>query len=73
MRLEEISKNSKRVISAMRSLIDGGETEHLKKDSRGWQYGGQTFKDLVALLEKGIQQEFESQKIHVIIRGSYSF
>ena len=73
MRLEEISENSKRVISAMRSLIDRGETEHLKKDSSGWQYGGQTFKDLVASLEKGIQQELESQKTHVSNRSSYSF
>jgi hypothetical protein len=35
MRLEEISENLKRVISAIRELIDEGKTEHLKEDSRG--------------------------------------
>jgi hypothetical protein len=35
MRLEEILENLKRVISAIRGLIDKGETKHLKADSRG--------------------------------------
>ncbi|KAJ5517483.1 hypothetical protein N7527_009043 [Penicillium freii] len=66
MRLEGISENSKRIISAMRNLIDRGETKHLKEDLSGWQYGGETFIEMVASLEKGIKQELESQNIHVV-------
>lgn len=71
MRLEGISENSKRIISAMRNLIDRGETKHLKEDLSGWQYGGETFIEMVASLEKGIKQELESQNIHVSNRSTY--
>lgn len=70
MRLEEISEDSKRIISAMRSLIDRGETAHRKENSSGWQYGGEKFIEMVASLEKGIKQELESQNIHVSNRST---
>lgn len=65
MRLEAISEKSKQIINDMRTLIDKGETEHLKENANGWLYGGRTFTETVTSLEEGMKEELKSQNVHV--------
>lgn len=65
MRFEPISDNSKQIINYMRTLINKGETEHLKEDENGWLYGGRTFTETVASLQKGMKEELKSQNVRV--------
>lgn len=66
MRLEPISKTSKDILDAMRSLINKGETNHLKENASGWQYGGEEFNKVVESLRQQMQQELKVQGFHVI-------
>lgn len=68
MRREPISEDSKQIINAMRTLIEKGETERLKENKSGWLYGGRTFTEMVASLEKGMKEELKSQNIYVSYR-----
>lgn len=68
MRLEPISEDSKQIINAMRTLIEKGETKRLKENKIGWLYGGPTFTEMVASLEKGMKEELKSQNIYVRYR-----
>jgi hypothetical protein len=65
MRLETISENSKQILDAMRNLIGKGETNHLKENTSGWQYGGEEFNKVVESLRREVQQELGCQGFHV--------
>lgn len=67
MRLQSIPEKSKRIIDSMRALIEKDETDHLKVDTRGWQYGGKTFTELVVLLQKETKEELQHQNLSVRI------
>ncbi|KAJ5577581.1 uncharacterized protein N7459_006545 [Penicillium hispanicum] len=66
MQLEAISDNAKEILDVMRSLIERGETDHLKETPSGWQYRGEQFKKAVDALRDAIQQELKPQGFNVI-------
>lgn len=65
MRLETISETSKQILDAMRNLIGKGETNRLKENTSGWQYGGEEFNKVVESLRQQMQRELENQGFHV--------
>lgn len=65
MHIEPISQNSKRILDALRVLIEKGNTIHLKKNDDGWQYGGLEFNETVESLRQGMQNELANQGYHV--------
>ncbi|KUM59826.1 hypothetical protein ACN42_g7308 [Penicillium freii] len=66
MRLQSIPEKSKQIIDDMRALIEKDETDHLKMDTSGWQYGGKSFTELVVSLQKETKEDLQHQSINVI-------
>ncbi|KAI3139153.1 hypothetical protein CBS147326_2831 [Penicillium roqueforti] len=65
MQIQPISEELRHIIDAMRALIEKNETKRLKEDTEGWRYGGQSFIELVASLQKEIKEELTHQNLYV--------
>ncbi|KAJ5737348.1 uncharacterized protein N7483_002473 [Penicillium malachiteum] len=65
MRYNPIPQEWKSNINALRLLIEGDQTDHLRVNNLGWQYGGKTFNDAVNLLKDDMKKDLQGQGIDV--------